>query len=71
MQKFNVRYGCILLCGKLPPAGGKVCGAIVVNAAFTVGNSDTIYATEKVRGRPMPTNDWWSSVAWVPFWPRA
>lgn len=26
----------------------------------------TIYKTDNVRG-PMPTNDWWSSLAWVPF----
>ena len=25
-----------------------------------------IYRTEHVRG-PMPTNDWWSSLAWVPY----
>ena len=26
----------------------------------------TIYRTANVKG-PMPTNDWWSSLAWVPF----
>jgi endoglucanase Acf2 len=27
---------------------------------------ETIYRTENLRG-PMPTNDWWSSVAWLPY----
>jgi endoglucanase Acf2 len=27
---------------------------------------ETIYQTENVRGK-MPTNDWWSSLAWMPF----
>src|SRR5271156_1387565 len=27
---------------------------------------ETIYRTENVRG-PMPTNDWWSSLAWMPY----
>jgi endoglucanase Acf2 len=25
-----------------------------------------IYKTERVKG-PMPTNDWWSSIAWRPY----
>lgn len=27
----------------------------------------TIYATAALRGKSMPTNDWWSSLAWMPF----
>ena len=30
MQKLKVRYGIILLWGRLPPAGVSICGAIVV-----------------------------------------
>src|SRR6185437_485936 len=37
----------------LPPAGAKL-------------PPDEIYRTEHVAG-PMPTNDWWSSLAWVKF----
>jgi endoglucanase Acf2 len=36
-----------------PPPGGK-------------SPPDTIYRTDSARG-PMPTNDWWSSVAWVKY----
>ena len=30
------------------------------------GPPPTIYRTEQCQG-PMPTNDWWSSVAWLAF----
>ncbi len=30
------------------------------------GPPETIYRTERVTG-PMPTNRWWSSLAWLPF----
>jgi hypothetical protein len=29
MQKFSVKYGCILLCGRLPPATPIIAGFIV------------------------------------------
>ena len=47
-----VRVGKGSYATKLP-AGGKAPQA-------------TIYRTEKVKG-PVPTNDWWSSLAWKPF----
>jgi len=29
IMKFNVRYGCMLLCGRLPPATFRAFGAMV------------------------------------------
>src|SRR5215211_187047 len=34
MQKFTTRYGCMLLCGRLPPAIESCIGAIIVRPAL-------------------------------------
>src|ERR1051326_3298371 len=33
MQKFSVRYGCMLLCGRPPPAGANACNAMATGVA--------------------------------------
>ncbi len=70
---FTMLFGAALLRPVTVPAApprleqigaGSVARGLPAGAK---GPPATIFATEKLRERPLPTNDWWSSLAWLPL----
>ena len=64
MLKYSVRYGCMLLCGWSPPAGGRTSGAIVAlagpetyanpfpdRAIERAGDGESTFGLPDLRGR--------------------
>lgn len=55
-------FPCFIARGEVVPAGAG--SYATERPAGTKGPPGTIYKTDRVRGK-MPSNDWWSSLAWA------